>query len=143
MTHGEHDAVQGYTTHHPRWFRKRVSTYWWLEQWAYLKFVLRELSSIFVAGFIVIVLLWILAVSGGPEAYETFLNCMKSPLVVVLSVIGIVFVALHSVTWFGLTPRAMAVRVAGKKLPEFLIIAVNYAAWIVASGFIAWVVLRG
>ena len=64
MTHGEHDAVQGYTTHHPRWFRKRVSTYWWLEQWAYLKFVLRELSSIFVAGFIVIVLLWIRAVSG-------------------------------------------------------------------------------
>jgi fumarate reductase subunit C len=143
MTHGEHGATHAYTTHHPRWFRKRVSTYWWFEQWAYSKFVLRELSSIFVAGFIVIVLLWIRAVSRGPDAYEAFLNCMKNPLVLILSLIGIIFVVLHSVTWFGLTPRAMAVRVAGKRLPEFLIIAVNYVAWIVASGFIAWILLRG
>jgi len=38
---------------HPRWYRKRVSTYWWLQRWEYLRFVLREISSVFVAIFVV------------------------------------------------------------------------------------------
>ena len=38
-----------YTEYHPRWYRKRVSTYWWMGSWKYMKFILRELSSIFVA----------------------------------------------------------------------------------------------
>jgi fumarate reductase subunit C len=133
----------GYTTNHPRWFRKRVSTYWWLERWAYLKFVLRELSSIPVAGFIVMVILRIRAVSRGPEAYEAFQSCLRKPVVLTLSVIGLLFVVLHTVTWFSLTPRAMTVRVGGKRLPELFVIAVNYAGWLFASGFIAWILLRG
>src|SRR5713101_5793515 len=56
-------ATPAYTLNHPRWYRKRVSTYWWLQRWEYLRFVLREVSSVFVAWFVVLTLLQIYAVS--------------------------------------------------------------------------------
>ena len=45
-----------YTEYHPRWYRPRVSTYWWLGRWPYLRFILRELSSLAVAFFVVLTL---------------------------------------------------------------------------------------
>jgi fumarate reductase subunit C len=52
------------------------------------------------------------------------------------------FVVFHTITWFNLAPRAMPIRVRGKRLPEFLVAAPNYAIWLVASVVIAWFVLR-
>jgi fumarate reductase subunit C len=37
----------------------------------------------------------------------------------------------------------MAVRVRGKRVPEPLIMAANYAAWLAVSGMVAWFLLGG
>ena len=132
-----------YTEFHPRWYRTHVSTYWWLHQWSYLKFVLRELSSIFVAFFVVTTLLQLRALSRGPQAYAAFEAWMKNPFVIALNAISLLFVVFHTMTWFHLAPRAMVVRLAGKRVPGFLIVAVNYAAWAVVSGFVVWFLLGG
>ena len=51
-----------------------MSTYWWLEQVvAISRFILREVSSIFVAWFVVYLLLLIDAVGQGPIGYARFL----------------------------------------------------------------------
>ena len=42
-------STPSYTLYHPRWHRTRVSTYWWLGRRRYFLFILRELSSVFVA----------------------------------------------------------------------------------------------
>ncbi len=136
-------GLMTYTEFHPKWYRVRVSTYWWLHQWSYLKFVLRELSSVFVAFFVVTTLLELRALSRGPQAYAHFLSWMKNPVVIALNGIALFFVLFHTVTWFHLAPRAMAIRLAGKRVPELLIVAVNYAAWFVASGAVAWFLLGG
>ena len=47
----------GYTEYHPRWYRKQPSTLWWLRRRSYLLFILRELSSVFVAWSVVFLLL--------------------------------------------------------------------------------------
>ena len=135
--------ASGYTLYHPRWYRTRVSTYWWLQRSVYLKFVLREISSIFVAFFVVITLLQIRALSHGPQAYAEFQESMKNPLVLSLNAVSFFFVVFHTLTWFSLAPRAMAVRIRGKRVPEFLISGVNYAAWLVLSVVVAWFVLGG
>src|SRR2546426_4976960 len=44
-------AESRYTLYHPRWYRRRVSVWWWLQNRAYAGFVLRELTSVFVAFF--------------------------------------------------------------------------------------------
>jgi len=47
------------------------------------------------------------------------------------------------VTWFNLAPKAMAVRLGGKRLPGIAVAAPNYAAWVVVSAIVTWIVLRG
>ena len=131
-----------YTEYHPRWYRPRVSVYWWLGQSQYLKFILRELSSVFVAIAVVMTLLQLRALWGGPEAYARFQHQLRTPLVIAVSVISLFFVVFHTITWFNLTPRAMTVRLRGKRVPEWLIAAPNYAAWVVVSGAVSWLVLR-
>lgn len=127
---------------HPRWYRQRVSTWWWLGEWHYLKFILRELSSLSVAWFVVLTLLQLRALSRGPETYARFTNRLQSPLMIVLNLIAFCFVLFHAITWFNLAPRAMPVRVRGKRVPEFLVAAPNYVLWIVVSGFVGWLLVR-
>src|SRR5216684_7454102 len=78
-------ATPAYTLNHPRWYRKRVSTYWWLQRWEYLRFVLREISSVFVAIFVIETLFQIYAVSREPEAYDEFQSFLKNPFVLALN----------------------------------------------------------
>jgi fumarate reductase subunit C len=117
-----------YTPYHPRWDRKRVSTYWWLERRSYFLFILRELSSLAVAWFVVWLLLLVRAVSAGPPAYGQFLEWMGHPVVLALDVVAFAFLCLHAVTWFNLAPQAMVVHVAGTRVPGWIIAASNYAA---------------
>ena len=62
------------TEYLPKSYQPRVSTYWWLSRWAYLKFILREASSVFVAWIVVVILLQIRALTRGPAAYAEFLR---------------------------------------------------------------------
>ena len=110
-----------------RLYRPRVSTWWWTRKRTYFIFAMRELSSIFIAWFVV---------------YQRFLDWAASPWVTVLNVVALAFVLLHAVTWFSLTPQAMAVRVMGRRVPAFHIIAGQYTALVVVSGFVLWLVTR-
>ena len=132
-----------YNEFHPKWHRTRVSTYWWLDRWPYVKFILREMSSIFVAYFVVITLFQIRALAQGPSAYQAFQARLAGTPIVLLNIISLLFVLFHTITWFNLTPRAVVVRIKGKKLPEAMIIAPNYVAWLIVSGIIAWIVIGG
>ena len=130
-----------YTEHHPRWFRQPVSTYWWLERSSYLAFILRELSSVFVAWSVVFLLMLVRAVSQGESSYGEFLSWASSPWVLLLNLISWLFVIYHAVTWFNLAPQALVVHFGGKKVPGHLIAASNYAAWAVVSVLVAWFLL--
>src|SRR5207237_6760898 len=57
------EVMNTYTEYPAKGYRVRMSTYWWLGQRAYLKFILRELSSIFVAWFVIETLLQIRALN--------------------------------------------------------------------------------
>jgi len=131
------------TEYLPKTFRPRVSTYWWLGRWPYLKFILRELSSVSVAWFVVMTLLQIRALKGGPTSYAKFQEWLRHPVLMVINVIAFFFVVFHTVTWFNLAPKAMAVRVREKRVPGLLIAAPNYVVWLAVSAGVAWLLLRG
>jgi fumarate reductase subunit C len=130
-----------YTPHHPRWLRRRVSTYWWLGRRSYLAFILRELSSVFIAWTVVFLLLLLRALGRGPDAYQQFLEWSAHPLVVTMNVVTLLFAVFHAVTWFNLAPQAMVVHVAGRRMPGSLIAAANYAAWAAATTILGWLLV--
>ena len=132
-----------YTLYHPRWYRRRVSVWWWLQNRSYAGFVLRELTSVFVAFFAMVYLWQLRALAQGPEAYAHFLASLKTPGFLALNGVAFLFVLFHAVTWFTLAPKAMVVRLSGKRVPDWIIAGVNYVAWLVLSGVVAWIILRG
>jgi len=134
--------LPAYTEYHPRWYRPHVSVYWWLGQWQYLKFILRELSSVFVAAVVVMTLFQLDALRNGPEAYARFQHRLQSPLMIAFSIICLYFVMFHSITWFNLAPRAIPLRFRGKRIPEWMIATPNYVLWVLVSGFVSWIILR-
>ena len=131
-----------YTEYHPRWYRKRVSTYWWLGRWPYLRFILRELSSLAVAFFVALTLAQIYTLSQGAQAYAELQEWLRQPPVLALNAVAFLFVVFHTLTWFNAAPKAMALRLGGKRVPEWAVAAPHYAAWLAASALVAWFLLR-
>jgi fumarate reductase subunit C len=130
------------TQHAPAWrYRAPVSIFWWVHRRSYLLFVLRELSSVFVAWFVVFLLLLVGAVQRGPSAYAAFLEWSASPLVLVLNLVALAFVLLHAVTWFNLAPKALVVRLQGRRVPPSAVAAGHFGAWLVASAVLAWILV--
>jgi len=125
-----------------RLYRPRTSTWWWTRKRSYFVFVMRELSSVFIAWFVVYLVLLVYAVGQSEAAYRRFLAWAASPWVTALNIVALVFVLLHTVTWFNLTPQAMDVRVGGRPVPAFHIIAGQYTGLVVVSGFVLWLVTR-
>lgn len=132
-----------YTPYHPRWYRARMSVWWWLKKRSYARFVLRELTSVFVAFFALLTLWQVRAALQGPEAYARFLERMKTAPFLVLNVVALLFVLFHAVTWLNLAPKAMVLAFRGKRVPDAAVLAANYLAWLVASVAVAWVLLGG
>ena len=132
-----------YTSYPPKGYRVRMSTYWWLGRWPYLKFILREISSVFVAWFVIETLLQINALIDGPEAWVEMQDFFTNPLVIALNVISLFFIVFHAITWFNLAPKAMAVRLGGKRVPGILIAGPQYVAWVIVSAVVAWLLLHG
>jgi fumarate reductase subunit C len=131
----------GYTEYHPRWYRTRLPTLWWLQRRSYLAFILRELSSVFVAWYVVFLLLLIHAVGQGNVEYQRFLRWAANPWVVGVNVVALIFVTFHAVTWFALAPKAMVVRLRGNRIPSAWIAGSNYLAWAAVSALVTWLVL--
>ncbi len=119
-------------------YRRPISTWWWLRKRTYFLFVMRELSSIFVGWLVLYLLLFVRALFQGEEAYDDFLDRASSGPMLVLNVVAFAFLLLHTVTWFGVTPQAMDLRVGGRKVPAGAVIGAQYVALAVVSAFVYW-----
>ncbi len=121
-------------------YTRRMPVFWWVRKRTYFLFVMRELSSIFVAWFVVFLLLAIKAIGRDEAAYQDFLDWAASPAIVTLNVVAAAFLVLHTVTWFNLTPQAMDLRLGGRPVPGVAVIAAQYVGLVVVSAFIWWLV---
>ena len=121
-------------------YRRPVPLWWWLHKRTYFVFVMRELSSIFIAWLVLYLMLFVRAIGNGEAAYHDFLDDAASPWLVTLNVIAFAFVVLHTVTWFSLTPKAMVLRVRARQVPGWAIIAAQYVGLAVVSALLLWLV---
>ena len=132
-----------YTPYHPRWYRRRMSVWWWLKDVAYTKFVLREMTSVFVAFFALLYLWQLQAIAQGPDAYARSIARLRTAPFLLLDSVALVFVLFHTITWFNLTPTAMVVRVKGKRVPDRIVAGSNYVVWVLLSAVVGWIFTRG
>ena len=130
-----------YTKYHPKWHRVRMPIFWWVHQWPHLRFILRELTSVPVAFYAIVLLFHVRAVAQGQEAYADFLSLLQSPIPIVLHAVAFVFVIFHSITWFNLAPKALVIRIGNKRIADWMILVANYFSWVVITSLVAWLLL--
>lgn len=127
-----------YTPYHPKWYRRPVSVWWWLEKASYTQFVLRELTSVAVGYFALLTLWEVRALVQGPAAHARFLARLQTPAFLVLNFFAFVFVLFHSITWFRLAPKAIVVTLGDKRVHPSVLVAINYFFWVIISLAVAW-----
>jgi fumarate reductase subunit C len=123
-------------------YRKHINIFWWANRWIHIKFIARELTSVCVAGYVIVLLFFVRSVLAGPEAFEKFSSLMPSPLVMVLHVFVLGGLLFHSITWFNLAPKAMVIKLGEKNLPGIVIALLNYAGWVVVSLALVWLIIN-
>ena len=127
----------------PPAFHRPVRPDWWLSgryrspstqgTRAYLLFMLRELSSVVVALFLVFYLVQIARLSSGQGAYDAFVATLRSPVVVLLHLIALASAIYHAVTWWQLNGVVMVVRLGGSTVPPRQLVLGGYVLWAIAS----------
>jgi len=133
MTYGR------YKRYRPWLYRPRTPILWWIKKWAYIRFILRELTSIAVAFYAVVLVLYVGALSESPEAFVSFTEWLGSPVSIGIHAIVFPFLIFLSITWFNLAPRAMVIHLGSKKIPGSVILVMNYLVWAVVSAVLFWI----
>src|SRR5262245_40060333 len=106
---------------------------WWLHNRHLTLFMVRELSSIFVAGYAVFLLVLLYRAGQGREQFDAFFQALRSPGMIALHLVALAFVVYHSITSFNAAPPIMVVRRGEEKVSPTLIVGANYAMWLVVS----------
>ena len=114
---------------------------WWLGNRAYFLFMLRELTSVFIAAYLIIFLLMLHKLSMGREAYEMYLRFLATPAMIAFHVLALSAALFHTITWFNLTPMVMGLRLGERQVPPMIVVGVTYVAWIAASIVMTSIVL--
>lgn len=123
-------------------YRKKLPIFWWIQKWSYLVFIARELTSLAVAYFVIVILFLMRAISKGEEAYYGYIELLKSPGMVFFSVFVLSGLLFHSITWFNLAPKAMVIKIGKNRVPGIVIALSNYIGWVAISFAIVWILLN-
>ncbi len=118
-----------------------VPLLWWLRSRAYVLFAVREFTSVFIAAYLVIFLIFLQRITAGPSSYEGYLRWLAQPAVLAFHLVALVAALYHSVTWLQLTPMTVVIRIRGRRVPAATIVAANLVAWVALSILIVWLVV--
>jgi len=122
-------------------YHRPVPNTWWLKRKPYVLFMIRELTSIFVAGYCIFLLVFVYKLTQGADVYGNFIDVLKSPSSVALHLIALAFVLYHTITWFNLTPKILVLYKGEERISQGLVAGTFYAGWIVVSVIVALFVL--
>ena len=122
-------------------YHRPVPNTWWLKRKPYFLFMIRELTSVFVAGYCIFFLVFISRLGQGSAAYGNLMATLKSPGSIVLHLISLAFVLYHAITWFNLTPKILVLYKGEERIPQGLVAGAFYSGWVVVSIIVAWLVL--
>lgn len=124
-------------------YSQKLGFSWWLKRGAYFGYMLRELSGLFAAIYILIYVFQLSTLSAGPSDYTAFVATMSSPPIIFLNLVFLGFAVYHSLTWFNLTSKVQPVKIGTRVVPRFAVFGGNLLIWIIASFAIYFLIFVG
>ena len=122
-------------------YERELTTDWWLKKTFYTKYMLREGSSVFVTIYSLVLAWGVFRLSQGEAAFNAWMDALQHPFSIVFNLIVLVFSIYHTITWFSLAPKAVALWIKGKRLSDKVIIGSQYIAFAAVSVFCLLIIL--
>ena len=113
--------------------RECPPTTWYFRQPRYLRYMSREITSIFIGAYCVLLVVGLHRLAHGPEAWDGFLLALRSPDSIVFHLLALTAAFYHATTWFNATQKAMPIQIGEGFVPGNIISGAHYAAWAVLS----------
>jgi fumarate reductase subunit C len=107
---------------------------WWRRNPYFVRYMIREASSVFLAVYAFILLVGLFRLTQGQPAWDAWRAALASPISLAFHWLALVTVGYHAYTWWKVAPKtAPDLRFRGRPLPELVITGGGLAATIGAS----------
>ncbi len=107
---------------------------WWKKNPFYVEYMVHEGTALFVAAYAITLLVGLVRLGQGPEAWAGWLAAMQNPLSVVCHLAMLVAIAYHAFTWFKLFPLTMPpIVVGGKRVEPGVVVGSGWTAAVVVG----------
>ena len=117
---------------------------WWRKNPYFVRYMIREGSSVFLAIYSVILLMGLYRLTQSEAAWNAWLAALTSPGSLLFHWLALLTVGYHAYTWWKVAPKtAPDLRIGGRPVPECVIAAGGWLATVGASiaiyGIVRWV----
>ena len=116
--------------------RTLPKTTWFLRHSRFQHYMLHEISSIFLAIYLVILITGLFRLGQGPLQWQEWLDGVTSWIGIIFHVIAFIFAIIHTTAWFKAVPQAMRIQTGESFVPGKTIIGVHYGVWAAVSVFV-------
>ena len=113
--------------------REVPPTSWYLRHPRYMRYMAREVTSLFVGAYCVFLVVAMERLSAGPTEWAAFLDGMRSPASIVFHLLALAAATYHAGTWFNATQKAMPLQIGEEFVKGDLISGAHYLGWAVLS----------
>lgn len=115
---------------------------WWLRNRRYLLYMVRELTAVFAALWVLLFIMQLPDMAGGPERHAVWLGTIHSPGWVLFSLVSLAFVVYHAWTAFTATGTLVYLRPGkGPAIPGQSLNALMFIGWAGATVVTAFVLV--
>lgn len=111
---------------------------WYLERGRDRLHMAQELSSLIVGLYALLMLWGLKCLADGPQAYGAFLATLASGPSLLFHLVALLVAVFHTISWFGVTPKAMPIQRGEEFVPGSLIVAGHYGVWAAVTLFILY-----
>jgi fumarate reductase subunit C len=108
---------------------------WWTRNPFYRWYMVRELSSVFITLYALVLLWGLAAAARGPVAYDAWLARLAGPAALGFHGLTLALVTYHAWTWFKVMPKTLP-RLA---LADRFIVAGGVSAALTVSALLLWI----
>ncbi len=117
--------------------------HWWIRNPYYLKYMIRESTSVFVVIYALILLTGLWSLVNGKLAYEGWQEGLTHPISIAFHLLAMGAAIYHTITWFKVSPKVVPhVYISTWRIPDRFITGIQYIVAIVCY-LTLWFVVGG